>query len=319
MRATSFKEFSDAALGRTSKQPETNPLIPEQPNSAQTIPYVFDFQSYFDTSLQETAIEDQPLNQLIVPSTERKIQTSGYGLALAPWSEAPVAVQFLIGAQPSSSTVFILKPGEVLRPFGKPNNNASSFSGFRYGLPFGWLGGGLTHLFVLATADSKVEWPENRKELLFHRQRLVIRATDSSTVTYRNNWPLAFPWINAQRGVTGGTVPQGSQPSFQMLPTRVVGRLNVTSLAGPATVYAIFASNEAFDASPVAVNLTFQPFTAITITDLDGAAYTTPRPVFEFPVSALKLGGPNASLALFADPDSDLVGQSIDVVRYGCL
>ena len=166
----------------------------------------YPYQSYFDDTLQQQAILPQPQNEPIIPSTlSNPIQIGGYGLALHPASEAPVSVVFDTGAQQGRSATYALSPGQIIRPFGRPDGvgNPGSFSGFRFGLPFGWLGGGAVKLMLLRTPDAHTLW-NGFPEIIFHRFRTQIIAAsavpaDPTTLTPTPfyNWPKRFPWTHA--------------------------------------------------------------------------------------------------------------------------
>src|SRR5260221_7507391 len=162
----SLREYN--AVARSEASPQTRSILPETSAPVQQISRLFLYQSYFDSTLLQNAILEQTRNSPIVESTVQENQIPGYAIGLHPSSQTPVAIQFKLGAQPSSSQAIVLKPGQVVRPHGLPRGmNSGAFSGFRWGLPFGWLGGGVATLLVFSTPDADVSWP-GTPEVIFH-------------------------------------------------------------------------------------------------------------------------------------------------------
>ena len=117
---------------------------------------VFPYQSYFDAVLLEAAVLAQGTGQLLVDSAAvpaRDSNTRGFGLGLDPSSETPIAVSFKRYSG-SASGAMLLRPGQIVFPFGREE----AFAGFRWGLPFGWLGGGLAGLTVIQNAKAELAW-----------------------------------------------------------------------------------------------------------------------------------------------------------------
>ena len=241
---SSFDAFEQVARGERS--PEVRPLMPDSASPAQQISRVFTQQSYFDDALLEKAILAQKRNEPIVQSTFKEEQIPGYAIGLAPWSQTVVAIQFKIGGQPTSSQALVLKPGQIVRPHGLPRGMASgSFSGFAWGLPFGWLGGGLATIIVFQTPDADASWPGD-SEVVFHRTRMRIKAPAAAPTNALKNWPLRFPWTQALQGAN--SVPQQGQPAVAITqPTQVLMRLRLTTLAAPATMRIIAHESNDFD------------------------------------------------------------------------
>lgn len=214
-RDMSYRDFGDSPKSAGSVEIFAPPA---------QISKVFDFQSYFDSTLLEKALLKQSPNQLLVESTVQEQQLSGYAIGLHPSSQTPVAIEFKVAGQSGSSGVMVLTPGQIVRPTGqRAGEKQGGFAGFRWGLPYGWLGGGMATLFVFQTPDANVDWRGN-SEVIFHRARYAIKQPADITVGALNNapknWPLRFPWTQALRGANA--LPQQGQPSVSIAdPTRV--------------------------------------------------------------------------------------------------
>ena len=242
----SLHAFTEAARGNVRSPSQTTSATPEMSSPAQQTSRLFAYQSYFDGSLLENAILVQNKNSPIVESTVKEEQIAGYSLGLHPSSQTPVAVQFLAGGQPSTSQAITMKPGQIIRPHGVGRNGAPGhFSGFRWGLPFGWLGGGMAHLIVNPSPDADVLWPGNQ-EVVFHRTRLHIFQRNALPAAAPKNWPTRFPWTQAAQG----SVPldQSGSANIAVTPTKTLIRLfntNPIVLAAAANMrFLVQGSNE---------------------------------------------------------------------------
>lgn len=299
--------FAAVALGAPDTQRQS--LLADIPGPAQQLSQLFDYQSYFDSTLLERALLEQRPNEQIVASTRREEQIPGYALALHPSSQTPVAVSFRVGGMPSSSGAIVLTPGQVVRPLGlPPGARNGNFSGFSWGLPYGWLGGGLATLVVLLSPDADVSWRGN-PEVLFHRQRMVIANPGAFVLPPPFNWPMRFPWTQAVAGASSQT--QRSQPVVAVEPTRVLLRLR-TNLAAPADMRVLAIGSDDFDGAdlaqtPAAIDMTWGDWT--------GPGYQ----VQELPMRMGRLGADDGSVALLDMSGGDLEGVFVDVVRYGRL
>lgn len=313
MSKGSFAEFALA-----TKVPDRQSVLADIFSPAQMLSRTFKYQSYFDSTLREKALIQQPRNEPIVDVQET--QMSGYAIGLHPDSEAPVAVQFLVGGQGSSSAPLLLKPGQIVRPHGLPKGLSSgSFSGFRYGLPFGWLGGGNVTLFVFQTADAKANWIDNT-EVIFHRARYVIKA-GAGALFNTPNWPMRFPWVNALYGTN--SVPQSGQPVIAIArPSRILVTVRLTSLADPGGTIRMYVQGSqdfGLDSAGDPI-VTEAVFTEIPV---PGYAVYAGVPVAGFPT--FEITGPAARLAAddgtveFVSELAALQGATVDVVRYGYL
>lgn len=201
----------------------------------------FAMQSMLVAAVSQYAILPQAPNQPIVQSTLKESQHSGYAIALSSDSEMPVAIKFKggSGGQKTSSAVIILTPGEIVRPVGMNG----SFSGFDYGLPQGWLGGGKGRLVIFKSPDSYLRYVGVGSDAsLFHQMAYTIVAADN--ITQPPNWPRTFPWLNASSqlnaaGVaTAAAVAQGSKGRIVARTTKTLFELvcNVAGLAAATTV-----------------------------------------------------------------------------------
>lgn len=194
----------------------------------------FTLQSYFDTTLLENALLTQPQGSLIVPSTLKESQLNGYAIGLHPSSQTPVAINFRTGAGSSSAPV-VLRPGQIVTPMGEPDDSGrqTNFDGFQWGLPYGWLGGGVATLMVFHTPTAAGKWDGASPEIIFHRVRVPI-ITVAAVVTgleARKNWPGRFPWVNAKLGAN--QILQDGKPVLTITPTKT---LMVLTAAANASV-----------------------------------------------------------------------------------
>lgn len=319
-RTLQLREYSAVARGAAPR--EQNVLIPGISSPAQQLSKLFAYQSYFDSTLLERAILTQTRNEPIVASTAAEEQIPGYAIGLHPSSQTPVAIQFKIGAQKSSSQAIILKPGQVVRPYGLPKGvSDGSFSGFVWGLPFGWLGGGQATILVFQTPDADVAWPGD-SEVIFHRQRMQILAQAALPAAAPKNWPLRFPWLQAIRG-TDSVSQQGDALISVARPTRVIMRLRVSTLAAAATMRIIFHETNDFDLDEDGAVIANQVGFIDQTWDLFASAgaagnLATQYPYIEIDDIISRLAADNGGIQLMA-MDAALNSLYVDVVRYGRL
>jgi hypothetical protein len=266
------------------------------------IPVNFAFQSYFDDTLLQKAILEQAPGEGIVPSTLKRSQDKGNVVGLGGTSDCPLAIRFRGGRD---SAPIILRPGQVIRP--------GRFDGFDYGLPFGWLGGGLAVLFVGHEEDVDSYIGAARPEIIFHRTRLKIVA-DAVTPTLVKNWPLRFPWTQAVRGASSSN--QNGAPLLTVEPTRTLLRLRMNDIVGH-TVRLIFRGSHDFDQdSAGAVGTTDQEYVDLTF-PANGAPTSTPYPMVELPAAFARLACDEGGVSATNLGVAALTDQYIDVVRYG--
>jgi len=280
---------------------------------------VFPYQSYFDNTLLEKAILNQPQGEQIVKSTLKPIALAGYAVGLHPSSQAPVAIRFIKGEQSGDSGVIYLKPGMIVRPNGDEKQRDGRFSGFEYGLPFGWLGGGNVTLIVFRTADAEVDWID-RSELIFHRQRALILAPAAvpAAGAIRENWPIAFPWASAVRGTNA--LPQAGSPILSVKPTRIAMALSA-DLAAAETMRMYFVGStefaqgsdgiESLTAVPVAYDVAWGVWASVA-----SANFATQRQFQFLPVEAFRLSSIIGAM-IPVDVTGGLVEKYVDIIRYG--
>ncbi|MBP6479888.1 MAG: hypothetical protein KA310_03480 [Pseudomonadales bacterium] len=276
------------------------------------VPHVYPLQSIFDASgegftpLPGQGLLEQPVSSDgIVKSTRGTFDSSGFAVGNAPWSESPLAVVF---ATPSSGPI-ILRPGEVMTPFAHGWEG-----GFAYGLPFGWLGGGLVAMHVFRSPGTLPKWEASTREILFHRFRTVVRASSlTAPATGVYNLPTRFPWDFAYR--TSGTkaLQQNGDPLVSVQPTRMVLQLG-ENVALPAPPYAsrlVFWNTDGFTAAG------FWEFSWPANNATPG--YTSQNPIVEVPDFIARLAA-NAGGMTVECAAGDLVeGVDVDVLRYGKL
>ena len=294
---------------------------------------VFNFQSYFDSTLLERAILVQRQNEPIVASTVVEPQLKGHMVGLHPSSQAPVALDFRAGERSQASQTYLLKPGEILRPLGD-----DPFEGFRFGLPFGWLGGGLVHLLIFQTPDADVLWHGNA-ELIFHRARYKINQPAELDAAIVNdapfNWPLRFPWPHAFRAVT----PQKGEAIVSIAdPTRAIFvRRGFDSLANPADMRVIFQATNDFGLAPNPIQvapfppdvpiLTDNPYRDMTwgtFTSVVVSGNLAKQNILqEMPPDFVRLAADDGGIVMVdisnGGQGGDLQDGFVDVVRYGRL
>lgn len=316
------------------------PMSGAVPAPAVEFPAVFDYQSYFDDALAEKALFRQQPGQAIVESTRpsEPIQQAGYGIALHPSSQTPVAVQFETGAQQGRSPTYHLKPGQVVRPQGLgPDGGAGYFTGFTWGLPFGWLGGGSATLILLRSPDAEVHWTTEHSEIVFHRIRLEILTpaeleAAGGVYTGPLNWPTRFPWPFAQFGTNALT--QRGQPVLAVTPTatEMSLRLATVTLGAPPDdgVFRIYfiGSDPWAQSGPNAQGKGSISLADVRAVDQIWGTWAqqaaAPAP-FNSAFQTLTLQGDavryaaNAGAVQLASLDPQLQGEFVDIVRYGYL
>lgn len=328
----SMNSYFGAALGQVAATGQTN-VLPDTESPVVTLSRLYPYQSYFDSALLEKAIVQQNPQDPIATLTKEDLQLPGYGIGLHPSSETPVAVQLRTGGKSATSSPLVLKPGMVYFPSG--TERGYGFSGFTFGLPFGWLGGGMATLVIYQMPSSKSAY-DTRSEVIFHRTRLKIYqpadlvappagAGQISQAPY--NWPMRFPWTQAVRGAS--SISQRGQSTFSVVaPTKVMLALRgVSSLAANTNVRLIFQATDDFTRDPNnLVSLTnplFQDVTFPLYASLGaGGNLATQNPVVllnhDQPASRLAAND-GGVVAVDASGAGTLAGCFLDVVRYGQL
>lgn len=336
---TALANFRRVAMGEAPVEQEHSPL-PDTTAPGVSITRLFPYQSYFDDALLEQAILQQSRNQPIVNSVTPAIgaptqwvqsEVAGYALGLHPSSETPVAVLPLVGGQASSPQPVILKPGQIYRPHGKPLHGVNgSFSAVNWGLPFGWLGGGLATLYIFSSPDADAAWPGN-KEVIFHRQRMRIYTPTTAVIPAAApyNWPLRFPWMHAIRGADD--IDQSGAGVVQVEPTRTLMSLRLEELVDTVDmrIYVQSSNDMDLDANGVAI-LTNSRFIDYTWGSYSapGAALVAAAPNLanQFPVDwmpdqIVRMAADGGGVFLWSDdPNGELGAEAYaDITRYGRL
>lgn len=297
--------------------------LPDTKSPGVAITNLFKYQSYYDSTLLQNALLLQAQNEPIVGSTAQKANIGGYAFGLHPSSQTPVAIQPIIGGQGASPQTVILHPGQLYRPHGRPNGEPGNFSGFNWGLPFGWLGGGVATLYVFPSPDADAAWPGNA-EVLFHRQRIAIKqpADLAGLGAAPKNWPLRFPWTQAV-GAAGQTQAGAAIVSVAE-PTRVLLSLRSNALAAASDMRVVWQADNDFDLdSTGAVILTTPRFITTTwgtyAANGGGGNLGTNFPVMELTGEIERIAADDGGVVFVDMSGGNLTGLFVDVARYGRL
>ena len=298
---------SAPTIGTTGGGTATS-LVPDSSGPVVQLQKVFPYQSYFSSTLLEKAILPQFTNEPIVrASRDDQIGVSGFAAQLHPSSETPVAVQFITGSQQGESATVILKPGQYIRP------SNGSFSGLRWGLPFGWLGGGVATLLVFRAPVAEGN-AVPLDEIVFHRGRYAIIADANPFVAANANWPTRFPWPNAVQGA--GATSQAGSPAFQVKPSRITMSLVLNTLVAPAKMRMAFTGTS-FDLANVDGTTVTAQNRYIDVQWPAKEGTSLAYPIIDLdngPIIAM--GGDGAKMTLL-DLDGALTGQFVDIIRWG--
>jgi len=316
------------AASRSEEVADTPPVIPETMAPSQQVSRVFTFQSYFSDTLLQNALLAQRRNDPIVNATGnltlKEEQIPGYSIGLHPSSQTPVALQFKVGGKFSSAAPLILKPGQVVRPMGLPRDvQTSGFSGFAWGIPFGWLGGGLATIVVNPSSDADVAWPGN-PEVIFHRQRMKILAPADLPAAASYNWPTRFPWTQAFGGTIAAPISQAGTAQIAIEPTRVLMRLRMATVGAASRMRIVLQGTNDFDLdSAGATVLTACGYIDVTwgvVAGSGGAGnLATQYPIAEPTTIWPRLSADDGGVQLVDMTGGTLANQYVDVVRYGRL
>ncbi len=330
--AVSLANFSAAARGMGKPSVVEHPILPDTNSPGIAMTQLFALQSYFDDTLLEKALLVQSQNEPIVGSTLQKANVGGYAFGLHPSSQTPVAVRPIVGGQTASPQAVILRPGQIYRPHGRPGNKPGHFSGFEWGLPFGWLGGGVATLYVFPSPDADVAWPGDA-EVMFHRFRakIVTPASLAAQIAALNNWPLRFPWTQALRG-TDQISQKGAAIISISNPTRVMMSLRLNSMARADDMRMILQGSDDFDTGTFAapsdptVGCRFDTYTWGTYAANGGTGdLGTNYPIVEYTGPLARLGADGVTAAGLALGGMVLVDMAagtltdayVDIARYG--
>lgn len=299
----------------------------------QQITKIFPFQSYFDSTFETqtpnpgSALLTQGSNSGFVQSTlQDKQQSEAYAVGLAPWSEAPIAIRMQGKDQGGLSTPIILRPGEVIAPQGLARGESfRTFRGLEWGLPFGWLGGGLVSLFLFKSPDSLPQWTYGAKEVCFHKfQTKIIAASAVPPSPMYTNWPTLFPWPKAYRGDVTTAISQVGTPNVAVKPTKTIIRLN-GALAAAEACRIVFWGSDTFDQTATGVPPSTQP----TITESGYWEFSWPettaggwpahQPILTLPDEVSMMAANAYGVTFEALAGGELVDLNVNVARYGLI
>lgn len=287
----------------------------------------YPIQSYFNALSEATtptsmAVLEQPVNEAIVKSTVKRDadNQSGYSVALSPDSETPLAFSFDFGEAGATAAV-VIRPGETHVP-----NGEKPFKGFTYGLPFGWLGGGVATFQVFKSPNARLDFASKPEKVLFHRLRTTIKVGAAGAITPPAfvNWPSKFPWNKVFRYQLGVTPEnQAAEPTMVLKEPEAVLRLNqgATSIAAGNACSVVFFGTDAFGIGAnglTAVN-TDNLFYDIYWPDNTTVAVGDRNPVIALPLEIARLASNQWGIAIYAPAGSPLIGMTVDIARYGRL
>lgn len=324
---TAFADFKHLARGG-KPHIQKHQVLPDTRSPGVAMTQLFPYQSYYDDTLLEQAILPQAVNEPIVNNDLTpmlKANIGGYSFGLHPSSQTPVAVQPITGGgQRESPQAVILRPGQIYRPHGRPDGQPGNFAGIKWGIPFGWLGGGVATLYVFGSPDADVAWPGNA-EVLFHRQRMPVFGTRTPfPVNSAKNWPLRFPWTQAvgelDQSQAGAAIISISEPS------RILMSLRQDTLPNPALMRIMIQGSNDFDVdrdgnvilSPVRfVDYIWGSYAGAPGTG--GTSFDHNYPVVELTGEVPRLAADDGGITLIEidqGPGLQLSGF-VDIARYG--
>lgn len=329
--SSKLSAYYGAALGQVAAQGQTS-VLPDTESPVVTLTRLYPYQSYFDSTELEKALVQQNPQDPIATLTKEDLQLPGYGIGLHPSSETPVAVQLRTGGKSATSSPLVLKPGMIYFPSG--TERGYGFSGFSFGLPFGWLGGGMATLVIYQMPSSKSAYDTNT-EVIFHRQRMKVFQPADLVVAPPGvgqiskapfNWPLRFPWTQAVRSTAN--LSQRGQATFAVVrPTKTIWVLRgLTTLAAPANMRMIFQATDDFTRTPnnlvVLTDPIFQDVTWPAFASIGAGgdlAVQNPQFVFNQDVFPTRVAANDGGVVLVDNSGGALTGCFVDVVRYGHL
>lgn len=274
-------------------------------------PKIFPLQSFFSSTNFAQALVVQTRGSGIVLG-DTKPDVKGEFIGLAPNSQTPIAFRPLSVDGKVGGQTIVLTPGQVMR---------MRINGFEWGLPFGWLGGGLATLVVSNNEQAYINWPQQKVEVLLQRFRAQIQADGSpATRTFITTQPNRFPWPSAQRADVAVT-SQAGQPTLAPEPTRISLRLRVNNLAAPADMRILTQANDDLDIGSDGLTPGTTDFTYVDVTFPAAPAgiAAVGFPVVEIVGVPARIGGDIAAVALvdLTGAAATLTNQFVDILRYG--
>lgn len=267
-------------------------------------PKIFPIQSYLSNADGAQGLLTQARGNNIV-AADRQVDVKGSFIGLSPNSQTPVAFRPLHVDKRVAGQIITLIPGQVMR---------LDINGFEWGIPFGWLGGGLATLIVADNDQPFINWPQQKTEVLIHRTRLQV-AADGSPV-FVAALPNRFPWPSAQKATNQA---QAGQPIIAIEPTRVSFRLRVNNLAAPSDMRVLMKASDDLDIgtdglTPGTADLTYVD---VTFPQAVAGVVSVGFPVIEIVGVPARLGGDLATVALVDISGGALAGAFVDILRYG--
>lgn len=321
-----FSQFQNAAGGPNMDQGSPRGTLSHPLGPPVSFSEVFSYQSYHDSTAQGNALLQQDYGQDIVASTLKDQVISGYGVGLDPSSETPVSVIFDFAPAIGSSPALILHPGQVLFPLGR--TPAYPFLRIKWGLPYGWLGGGLARLVIFRSPYAEVCW-SSFKDIIFHKMRLPIGTAVAANPNW-GPWPLRFPYVGAQRQVSATNYRQGGTPQIAVRPTRTQVRLLLGTVAAAASMRCLFYYPDQLTSAAAAFeDITWGTTSPVYAAGTWGGVAIPEAPVQTFdsgPLVDLSTEGSFSASAgsqtyafVVRSANAALQGQYVDFVRWGRL
>lgn len=277
---------------------------------------IFPYQSFFDNTQLNQAILTQDPNSPTVNEISN-VNVSGRTVGLHPDSQCPIAARL---KSQTGQVVSVLTPGQVVNGL-----IPDGFTSLDWGLPFGWLGGGLAKL-VIADSDAPfVGWAQAKTEVLLQRQRMQIVADASpstSPAASAANWAGRFPMKNGYRYNSGSPstpIPQSGQPEIAAEITRIVMRLRVANLAAPTPMRILIRGLDEFDIGSDGVTITYTDLSVFDVQWPQQVAGMTsaPYPTIEIRDIPAALRGDSCVVTLSDAKNAALTNQFVDVLTYG--
>jgi len=289
----------------------------------------FIFQSYFDSTLLQKAIVVNDTTNSIASSTMRDKPIRGVGIALLPVSQTPIAVLPVSDSgNAATSSAVVIRPGEVYYP-------GTAFRALKYGLPYGWLGGGAVYMVILRENMGDVFITGGSPEIIYHRIRLPVWAITDNPTAPAANWPSRFPWNQAKNS---STQDQSGAPFLAPTPTRTLFRVRKANLGAGGVLRWIGWQTEDLDATNITQATldqngvpTYDTFaTSASAVEIGvpamaasgfqmGAVAPAEFPIITQDSNTLRIAGDKGTVALVDMTGAIGNANFVDIVRYGVL